>query len=105
MFDGRVADRGRGGAACMAGRCAVPVGWAKARLRAVPTNKTPRETLVGTPSDAFASDSFAHPTRWKPALVCRRSRHRPLHLWLYAPSTMMTMSFSSVDCLRNAISG
>jgi hypothetical protein len=42
--------------------------------------------VVGTPSDAFASDSFAHPTR-------------------YAPSTVMTMSFSSVDCLRNAISG
>jgi hypothetical protein len=42
----------------------VAVGWAKARLRAVPTIKTMRETLVGTLPDAFASGRFAHPTRY-----------------------------------------
>ena len=50
------------GAIPLSASCSV-VGWAKARLRAVPTMLAQRvDLMVGTPSDAFASAGFAHPT-------------------------------------------
>jgi hypothetical protein len=81
MFDGRVAgvaDRGRGGAA--GGEEGAP-GGDVARMK--PLGEI-RDSLLRNPGFRFAPSGL-------------RSA--------YAPSTVMTMSFSSVDSLRNAISG
>src|SRR5947209_11521665 len=55
----------------------------KGALAPCPPHQILRETLVGTPSDAFASDSFAHPTdrySFSSIRACSRLRREYLPL-------------------------